>query len=303
MKLSFFIVLCFLALFGFISCQKEVSFEAPDGTAPNAVNSLDSNYLSKVYVIDTSGLVNDTSYTISYLYDNMHRHVKEIYRYLNVSPGDPDSSIKIYRYNASDTVPFRTSQYGYAQASTDTAESYHFYNFAGQKIKDSTAYSITSSSLNYDVHYYSYATNKIMGSSILVDISSTQLFRDTAILDAAGNIIQLKESSTNNSSGTIQPFFKLTSVLDNKQNPLAKLSSFKARPLFPAGNFPGEFIEFYPQKNNFLSSSYDLYDGLTGSYNFFELNQNQLTYRPSGFVKTSRRLDAPEKKFYVYTSL
>lgn len=298
MKLNFFVILFFFVSLSLISCQKEVSFEVPDVTTSNAVNLLDSNYLSKVYAIDTSGSVNDTSYTIFYLYDNMRRHVKEIYHYSNVIPGDPDSAIAIYRYNSSDSLPYRTSGYYYVQANVYTEESYHYYNSSGQKVKDS----ITNSS-NSEVHSYSYATNKIIGSSRLVDISSTQLFRDTAILDATGNIIQLKESNNSNSSGTMQPFFKLTAVLDNKMNPLAKLSSFKAHPLFPAGNFPGEFIEFYPQKNNFLSCSYDLYNDVTGDYDFFELNQNQITYMPNGFIKTSRRLDVPEKKIYVYTTL
>jgi hypothetical protein len=301
MKTKYLCLVC-LILFtvSLISCQKESSFELPDVSVPSVVNSLDSNYLSKVYAIDTSGLINDTTYTISYLYDNVRRHVKEIYHYSNVIPGDPDSSIVIYRYNGSDTVPYRTSGYEYIQSSVYIEESYHFYNSSGQKIKDSTASSSTSSSFIYNVH--SYATNKIIGSSVLVNISSTEFFRDSAILDATGNIIRLTEYS-GYSLGNMEPFFKLTAVLDNKPNPLAKLSSFKAHQLFPAGNFAGEFIEFYPQKNNFLSSSYDLYDGLTGTYNFFELNQNQLTYNSNGFVKTSRRLDAPEKKFYLYTSL
>lgn len=274
MKLSFFVVLCFLALFSFISCQKEVSFEVPDGTTANAVNTVDSNYLDRILIVDsTTPNFVDSSFLV-FNYDSQKR-ISNLVVKSTTNPLDSQLYAKFF-YNANDTLPFKSKTF------TDSADYYFYYDNVGRLKKDSIINFGSQGSNNpsptLSVNNYSYGTNKIFKNGYFIDPNSSSpnpFFKlDTLFQDVRGNIINAKIYSSNTTSNyTLEK--TIVSTFDNNINPYAKVPGFKVF-LLSFGDFTG-FIT----TNNLLSAI--IYYNSQPSFVYTENYSN--SYYPNGFLK------------------
>jgi hypothetical protein len=283
-----------IATFYLSACKKETSDPQPQVTI-----TADSNYLSKIYYIDSTANTSDTFITRSFSYDNLKRVTNQLYYTSNQGY---TSSIQ-YSYSSNDTLPVKSIAYLSAPTGKDTLYGFYFYNLSGKKTKDSIIHKSTGIFNRYtEVCNYSYSTNKITGTSIsYVNGSPNESYKDTAALDANGNIVLLKEYRFNLSTNTSDLLFVINTTLDNKPSPFTKLTSTYAEQIFPAGNDPAEFIA-YPQQNNFTSNIVNHYNN--GIVSFTETFDIQYKYNTNGLIKEERYPDGIEQKaIYIYTAL
>ncbi|MEP7108485.1 MAG: hypothetical protein ABI760_10895 [Ferruginibacter sp.] len=287
-----------LAVIYISSCQKE--FTDPDGSLQGPATSKDSTWLSKVFYIDTTAAPDDTTRTILFIYDNLHRVITQ-----TISTHELSYSEIRYSYNSNDTMPFKSVLYSYDPDPffNDTIYIFHYYDLSGKKLRDSTIYYASSSNTLTDVGNYSWLPGKITGIAYQTSALYPGLYyiyTDTALLDANGNIILLKEYRHDDASGQNDLIFTISSSLDNRPNPFAKLSAFAGRKIFPAGDDPLEFIVSYPQVNNFTSNIIDHYSN--GVIDFSETLSLQYVYYSNGSVKEMRPTGFPGKVSFIYTA-
>jgi hypothetical protein len=239
-----------LLIFG-QSCQKEISFDTVSIiNPPNPV--IDSNYVSKIYDITVLAGVRDTIGITTYNYDNLKRVTaisnvsKDLYNYTQVS--------RDYYYNGTDTLPFKSRTISISandQAQTllrhDTSIVFHFFDNAGKNLKDSLINSV-STPVPVPVYYsigavrtYTHAAGKVYGFSTFIGINVPNSSyippdqKDTASIDALGNVTGNKRYWLNAGSGLFELVATSAFTYDNKQSPFAKLSNFKTYGLFPSG--------------------------------------------------------------------
>ncbi len=298
----FFLVYIFISQ----SCQKELSFDTGN-IVNNPPGIVDSSYISKIYSIYIAGPVADTVAITTYSYDNLKRVVsvidaaKSLYDFAQTS--------RHYFYNNNDTLPFRSRTVSISAndpAQTmlryDTSLIWHFYDNTGRNVKDSVIRSVgeASSPVPYystlEVRNYSYGTGKIYGFRTFAGINVPNPSyvpgdqKDTATLDAPGNIIANK--SYRFDSFTSQFEFIITSAFtyDNRQSAFSKLSNFKTYGVFPNGE---TFLSELPQYSNRVTQNehHSFLPGGGGGVHFDFSYTN--IYNTNGFVKEILAYDQP----------
>ncbi len=300
--LSIFIAAIFLIMLQ--SCQKEISIENGIPAAPNAI---DSNYLSKIlYSAVVNGVPTDTAVFWTYKYDNLKRVTS-----LVDSTSNPVPNSYFYFYNGTDTLPFKTVLYQVGVwHDYDTTITFHYFDNTGRNAKDSVIFSYSDIFSGYESWYeirnYSYNLNKIYGlREIYRPGGYTPYYKDTATLDAAGNIIDNKRYRFDSFSNTWEPDATSTFTFDNKPSPYSTLSNFKTYHVFPSGETL--FFEL-PFKNNKVSQHEHHSFGPGQPGVFVDWDYTNI-YKPNGFIKDVLIYGLPpvpgnyERLIFVYKAL
>ncbi len=231
MKIKSFFFVFAISSFVMLSCQKELITESVV-VAPPPASGTDSTYIYKVYGLDSSSSGIDTSSLKTF-------HSDEFKRVVRISDSISDfGSLKlftddVYYYNGSNELPEKKVYYSFENyiansnnlALIDTITSMFTYDGNGRKIRDSSIsvshslqgamvesfYSTVASS-------YQYVPGKIYSQSrIVIGLPSmpaphTELTRDTAYLDARGNVIS--SISYSNASGSFETMMTSLSTYD-----------------------------------------------------------------------------------------
>lgn len=221
----------FLSLFLiiiFISCQKEVD-DFDNIVNPPAVTN-DSIYLDKIYVLN-AGAVTDTLGIYSFTYDVQKRITGWI---LTDAATGPYISYTYY-YIGTDTVPFKSLFIDHDPAIADTTITFHSYDANGRNLQDSSIgiYPTMGSSI-ISTYNYNYAPGKRYCDGRIESFQPTSiisLYRDTATLDASGNILSCIRY-TDAISGTMELFSNANYTYDTKATPFARQNIFKAHQNF-----------------------------------------------------------------------
>ncbi len=226
-KITKLFLLLFLTTI-FISCQKEVDDFDNIVNPPAVIN--DSIYLDKIYVVN-AGAVIDTQGIYSFTYDVQKRITGWILT--DVATG-PYISYTYY-YNGTDTVPFKSLFIDYDSPIPDTTITFHSYDANGRNLQDSS-YSVFPSMSNsiISTYKYSYAPGKRYCDGKIENFQPTSiisLYRDTATLDASGNILTCIRY-TDAISGTMELFSNANYTYDNKATPFARQNIFRAHQNF-----------------------------------------------------------------------
>ena len=277
------------------ACQKD--FLAEDNNPPGIVAH--SNYLDKIFFIDSTGTVKDTSSYYSYEYDNAKRVIK-----LNYFMHSSGSYVLLenyrYFYNGNDTLPFKRVFYFFENAIdyanpalTDTTITFYFYNNSGKNLRDSiltVQHYTLGGAVDFEywkeINQYQYGTNGIYNLNTKTTINSSypfstdpQLSLDTAYTDSRGNILSYKKYLVYNNTSI--PDRTASFTYDNNLSPFAKLSNLRTLFMFPIGE---TFFEIMQSHNNRLKAyEEDVFSGtvlfdedLTGKYTF---NANRYPHR------------------------
>lgn len=233
------LVLCITA------CQKEYILEDIVPTTPP--DSMDDiTYIDKVYQIDSTSGSLDSSFIASFYYDGDKRLTREVDSIYDNNGKKVLWATYVYSYNGTDTLPLRlvyedmelTIGSGDPNLKGITTTWYQF-DTVGRNLYDSTvtvyptAYSFRNGTV---VRKYQYNGSMIYGmSSEALEINGgiIDLYRDTAQLDAKGNVLISKKYKFQN--GTYLPLFTSTFTYDNNPNPFARISSYKTAQVFASG--------------------------------------------------------------------
>lgn len=246
---AFLMGLVSLAVFS--SCQKEIS-ESNNilpGTITTPTNTVltDSNYLDKIYIISGGVSSSDTQNIITFHYDS-HKRVISMNDSVATLTGPGFFINNSYSYAGNDTVPYLSVwERNVGLSSPDSFITYHFYDASGRNLKDSSLYSAVAPD-DYVVNY-SYSPGKIYGQTMENSTGTPYYTRDTAIVDADGDILSNKISALIGGSwtGAISASFSY----DTHKSPFFKLSNFKAQQPFP-GTYEDDDTTLYahmPVKN------------------------------------------------------
>jgi hypothetical protein len=290
------------------SCQREITFQTgnPSPDPPGA----DSNYLWKMYELSISAASSDTVGIITYNYDNLKRVT-------SIVDSSKDLSVNIqqsyyYFYHNSDTLPYKSVLYEVdfeVQLHFDTTITWHFYDNSGRNLEDSSIYTTSDGDYSfYKVQKFSYGANKIYGYTHWVPIGTAGVYsdkKDTASLDANGNIVDNKARLYNSFTDTWDLYSTSIFSYDNKPSPFSLLSNFKTFGVFPSGE---TFYNVLPEKNNRLVQNEQIFlptGGTVVNNNFSFTN----VYKSNGFLKEISIYDQPPipteyaKIFLKYKSL
>ena len=295
--LLFILSFCFLLN----SCQKEIS---PEGgniiITPPAFG--DSSYLSKIYYVyyDASGV--DTAAVFTYTYDNLKRVIA-----LTDSTSDPAAPnpyiASTYYYNGNDTLPFKTRTYTSETSYYDTTITFHFYDVSGKKTKDSILKSFSTFPIinHYSaliVSNYSYVPGKIYGFTSYSSTSSTLAgYKDTAVLDAKGNLTSNKKYKLDPSNSPNYELYVVSNIAyNNNPSPFSKLSNFKSYIVFPFGE---TFYEEFVQNNNRTHIDEITIFGAGSTHNYAE-DYNTYYYNTNGYPKEVFSQTATDSTRFIF---
>lgn len=290
------------ALFAFAAvvlsaCQKEISDDIPDPLEPPVAT--DSIYLDKMYVLWDEGSGMDTFGMATAYYDNLKRVSAFT---TSVTDDNGKDSIRYY-YNGTDTLPYKSLIIYFQNGVllTDTVASFFSYDNQGRKIKDSVlriSYSGTDRFVDTRVTKTSYSGSQMFGETVWTDAApSTTIFRDTAILNASGDIITNKKYRKDGASFVLATTSDFT--YDNHPSPFARMSNIQAHRMFPNG----ETIEFeYLSYQNVITQNEETV--FPAPYDFSQSFTHE--YNATGLVKRSLfevgTVDE-ERILYTYKSL
>jgi hypothetical protein len=228
-----------------ISCQKEVDDFGTIVNPPAPTN--DSIYLDKMYELYDDGTGLDTVAIIQFSYDAQKRITK--WSITDVLTG-PYIDYNYY-YNGTDTIPFKTLFIDYDPGTPDTILSFHTYDASGKNLQDSSLISRPSSGSNaIEIFNYSYAPGKRFGDlrkENLQPTTSVYFYRDTASIDASGNIVSIVRY-TDEITGNMELYSNANYTYDNKINPFSRQNIFKAHQQ-AYSNEESLFYEYMPFNN------------------------------------------------------
>jgi hypothetical protein len=186
----------FLLLIVMLSCKKNVDIEPTPN--PPIVLSPDSNYLSKIFIIQKTGNIIDTS-TYMFTYDNLKRVRKKTDLTVNVGPGSTFFDSTIYTYNSSDLLPNKITQLSGFGSDKDTIAKFLTYNTSGMLLRDSALLSFRSGTFYQvikEISNYTKVGSKIYGNTVSTmiynssgNVSSIYTKKDTLTLDANSNLV------------------------------------------------------------------------------------------------------------------
>jgi len=283
MKTKNVLLTAVVLLAGLISCKKN---DTSSNNGPDPIPAVtDSNFLSKMYYLDSVNNVQDTFAKYSVLYDNAKR-VETVIDSVTANSGMPFSNKTVFYYSGTDTLPFKSINEYYEGTYRDTVTTYYTYNTAGKKVKDSAIASYRNVGYSYQKRLQKTSI-QYNGNKIYFLLRDTTLYDsyggtyntftyDTATIDASNNIISSKKAFT--SDVTVNTF-----TYDSHINPLYHLNIFNA--IFTAPEFMDEFTSY--SKNNILTDQENRTSPVptqkTASYTF--------QYNASGYPKQSVALD------------
>lgn len=295
-----FYILLLTCTFIIQSCQKELSDPGGNIIIINPLPVVDSNYLSKIYGISISGPLSDTGIIYTYNYDNLKRVVsinglsKDLYNYTQIS--------YTYYYNNSDTVPFKSRAVSISAndpAQTmlrhDTTITWHFFDNTGRNTRDSMIHSVGNPSVpvpyysTLEIRNYSYGSGKIYGYRSFTGIyvpNPSYVFpdqKDTANIDALGNVTSNKAYRFNTISSQFELETTSAFTYDSKQSPFSRLSNFKTFGVFPSGETL--FMEL-PQYSNHVTQNEVHSLSMGGGGVHFDFSYTNL-YNTNGLIKQS----------------
>lgn len=321
MKLLKILVIVFIISVAFITCQKEIS--ADDIFNPPLQNTVgDSVFLDKIYNLNISGGGADTSIIRTYYYDNLKRVTAIEDSSLDVGdPLKPFFSLK-YFYSGTDTLPFKSLFLDYEKSVslnnpflTDTVITFFRYDAVGRNQSDSASSFMhdgfgTSSDPFVSNRYkiiqnYQYAYGKIFRKVLTTNVFGVYYGyvplgeqRDTATVDANGNILTMKRYSVNSGVSVLE--FNSQYTYDNKVNPYCRLSDFRTYSVVP--HFK-ELSDLFQTKNNRLNA---METDINGNIEKQDLT-GQYTYRNDGYplilILDYPQVGETQKIIYTYKSL
>ena len=273
---------------GFSACQKEISAD----TLPSAGTAADSNFLDRMYFIDSTTGFKDTFVFYTYMYDN-HRRLLNISHYYNFLTGIEPSKSQYFFYNAADTLPFKRAEYDYTEAHRysnqhliDTIISLYQYDGLGRKTFDSTHetdhFDIAGSygvEFRKRISHFSYVASEVYVQKTATRLGGTNptqysiTLTDTAYLDAADNLVSLKSYSS------IMPGMYIlgTFSYDNHPSPFAKLSNFASLDFFNISELNWPMLK---SRNN---PQLVLTKIIGGSGGFYQDYSNMYKYNANGY--------------------
>ena len=225
-------ILPVLYLFILASCSKSndtVNNNPPDPSVP------DSNYLSRIFLVEPNASGEDTTQLIQFYYDNQKR-VTWVYDSTYTATGTRFFVSQHFEYQGNDTLPFRmTKLTDDAGFYFDTTITYYFFNSAGLRIKDSFLISSRtppspSTGFSTGIRTYEYVSGKIYSSEMGGAIA------DSSSVDANGNI-------TSNITKLFSQRRVATYTYDNHPNPYKKLNIYKTREVNPTASAEEDFIQ------------------------------------------------------------
>lgn len=286
------IVPAFVAMVLCISCQKEVDDFGAVVNPPAPTN--DSIYLDKIYELYDDGTGLDTVAVIQFNYDAQKRITK--WSMTDVVTG-PYIDYNYY-YNGSDSLPFKTLFLDYDPGTPDTILSFHSYDATGNNLQDSTLISRPSLGSNsIEIFKYSYAPGKRFGDLRKESLSpgtSVYFYRDTATLDASGNIVSILRY-TDELTGTMALYSSANYSYDNKTNPFARQHIFKAHQQ-AYSNEESLFYEYMPFNN--MTSHIETITPLGST----PINENfSLTYNNNNLPVKSVLINGADTSVFLFT--
>ncbi len=246
--------------FSMAGCQKEYDPGVPDvPVVDDSTGTVtgDSIYLDKLFDLYDDGSGIDTQTVLIVKYDSRKR-VSEMHDSLRLHPGIEPIRDIYFSYNGNDTVPSKTifidTENGTTNYFTDTT--YHFYDASGRKIRDSILSGSVypgGSTYNLSVKRYTYDTNALYGETRYDNFAgNTGFLRDTAILDARGNILSSKKYSIDPTTSVATVASTSLFTYDTHPHPFSKLSCFWYFYNFPIGE---TLYTEYAGYNNALSQN------------------------------------------------
>lgn len=294
-----------LGVISLISCQKDY---IPDGVTIDSLppaSGNDSTYLSRFHLVDTDPTYYDSFSTILD-YDANKRvtnYVDSQYsgtQSSNAMLTNIDKSTFTYSGNATQPSQMVNIYADVPQTGLDTTTTYYYYNSAGDKVKDSTIevqHSSGSYTLIRVVNTYTRSGTKIYGlqnstESDGISITNSSIEKDTATLDANGNVLSNRKLVTS----TIGNYtINSTLTYDNKINPFARLGINKIFPVFPNGGTDATSIM---AKNNLLTTNeFVTYPG--GNYTGTLDYTGKYTYRSDNYPLLINEVDATAGSRYT----
>jgi hypothetical protein len=282
MKKKILLAAFFISCITLFSCQKEVDRVVTNPPVDPPSVTGDSIYLDKIFGLYDDGSGIDTQEVYNVNYDSRKR-VTDIHDSLRNHPGIEPVYDFYFSYNGTDTLPSRSifiDAEDLATNSTFIDTVYHFYDASGRKIRDSvintSSYSGTSNRYLSVVHY-SYGNNIMYGETNSNDFNGDiSLQRDTAILDAQGNILSSKKYAFDNATSTFSLASSSVFTYDTHPHPFSKLSCFRYFYNFPIGE---TLFTEYAGFNNTLSQ----HESVAGNtYDFTSV----YTYKTNGLPAT-----------------
>lgn len=228
----------FVLMIVFSSCQKEISADDFDPIDPPAAN--DSIYLNKAYFLTDLGTGMDTVVTATLQYDSRKRIVSWTDSTTADNNDEPYTISYQYFYNGNDTVPYKVISLWDDLLTADDYDStiaFFTYDANGRKLKDSVVYheySGGAGSSSLQLTNYTYAAGKMYGETkteTLTPSSFIEMRRDSATLNAAGDIVQNKSYLLDGGSYELAETMNLT--YDTKISPFTYLTSYAAHKSFP----------------------------------------------------------------------
>ncbi len=197
-----------------------------------------------------------------------------------------------------------------------------FFTYANNKIiidssvSSQKSYSVLNGSIQRNVfktvQYYSYAGNKVYGfkqSGVLVNSSGNYITeyvaKDTAMLDAAGNVITASHRIVYNNP--VEEMYRVSAmVYDNNPSALSKLNIAETRSIFE-----DHYTDVQPgltHKNNILKITETTYYNTTGSTPSTETEDytGKYNYNPCGlpgFLNIILTAGNANKQVFIYRSL
>lgn len=294
MKITRFIALIITGAIIMMSCQKEITEENIEPVDPPATT--DSTYIDQLIEFDSiSPTQVDTLYITRYQYDASKRVISQK-QYWDDGGGIALMDEYNYTYTGTDTVPSKCTNYSYDFAGggylKDTTITFYTYA-AGRRVKDSAVYYNTFGSgpvnaySDTTVTLYNYTASQITtevlvkgGDRLDPGSGGESRSRDTATLDARGNVISSTTYDSYDGGLTWDFFFASQFTYDTKPSPFSKLSNFKT--LYLVAPPESEYYEMQ-SPNNRISHLYDYGSGSTedGTYTGF-------IYKPNGLVSSFR---------------
>ncbi|MBC7937858.1 MAG: hypothetical protein H7Y86_21130 [Rhizobacter sp.] len=279
----------------FISCQKDfIIEEEPDPIDPPVTTNA-SNYLDKIYEIDSIAGVKDTTRKFVYEYDSRKR-VSTLTAYIYGNNNNESIFEKyVYYYNANDTLPFKKFHVDYEDVGEqnnillrDSTTTFYEYDIQGKNLYDSSVWlkhhlngSSVESYTTIRVNRYQYAGNAVYNNFTTVtdDLGWNYILvgRDSTLRDANGNVLSSKRYDINNGANSLRR--TATYTYDNKSSPFALLSNFRTLAVTP----PGQTDYNEMQEYNNRITSYEITDDVT-TYDIdltgeFQYHANGYPYR------------------------
>ncbi|RZK66255.1 MAG: hypothetical protein EOO92_25455 [Pedobacter sp.] len=300
LKTNYFFIL--FTLFLLCSCQKEESLENGNlpGVSANPSNPSntqgDSIYLSKMYRLETTNGVTDTSISIKLTYDAQKR-CKDIGTYFRNGSQLQLSELGTCYYNGADTLPYKIEfkywDNGIPEAEVD--EKFITYDNVGRKVRDSSIGRTGTTVGSKTITTFTYNNDKMYGTTEYTDYNfSSQSYKnkDTATL-VNGNIVSNKKYEYNGTTYVYATESNLT--YDNFYSPLTLPAFYAALWDYPSGD---TYDYLNPSRNNMLTHTERMFSPVAG----FSSATFSYQYNARRFATRSTDSDG-EILYFAYTNL